>query len=436
MVVAQILARPADLLRPRLKPRLVQQGLEMAGGLQSRADGGQVARPPAAHRQARQGPHHVRPAPEAFADRRAQVALVDQVSHGLGAAGDGVRVGQRRGQALGQQPAAGAGHRAVDRAQEAALAAAGERLDQLEVAPGGGVDLQDSARGQPRGGRQARQAALLGQFDIFDDRAGGGHLGAGEEAEGVQGLDAVERLETAAGVVAVEARRGQRAQDRLPFGEDLEQGLVLQQGLGQQQFARAKPTQGGRQIGRRQGLGLELAGGDVEPRQAKRAAGLGEGRQMVVAAGVEQLVLGQGAGSHEAHHRPFDHRFGAPLLGLRWILDLLADGHLEALADEAGEIAVGAVHRHAAHGNVLAQVLAAFGQRDIEGLGGQAGIVEEELVEIAHAIEQEAVRVGPLDFQVLGHHGGGPARPLSGGLPGRRFAATVRRGDRLVGGLA
>ena len=44
------------------------------------------------------------------------------------------------------------------------------------------------------------------------------------------------------------------------------------------------------------------------------------------------------------------------------IFDLLADGDAEALADEAGEIGLGGVHRHAAHRDILALVLAALGE--------------------------------------------------------------------------
>ncbi len=45
-------------------------------------------------------------------------------------------------------------------------------------------------------------------------------------------------------------------------------------------------------------------------------------------------------------------------------------------------------------------------KRDVEKLRGAARIVVEHLVEIAHAIEQQHVRVLRLDAQVLLHHGG------------------------------
>ena len=88
----------------------------------------------------------------------------------------------------------------------------------------------------------------------------------------------------------------------------------------------------------------------------------------------------------------------------------------EAAADQPREVAVGGMNRHAAHGNVLAQVPAALGERDIQGRRGLDRVVEEHLVEIAHAIEQQAVRMGPLDLQVLDHH----RRDAGLGRPGAR----------------
>ena len=48
-----------------------------------------------------------------------------------------------------------------------------------------------------------------------------------------------------------------------------------------------------------------------------------------------------------------------------------------------------AMDRHAAHRDVAALVLAALGERDVERLGRGDGILEEQLVEIAHPVEQQ-----------------------------------------------
>jgi hypothetical protein len=49
-------------------------------------------------------------------------------------------------------------------------------------------------------------------------------------------------------------------------------------------------------------------------------------------------------------------------------------------------------------------VLTATGQRDVERRRCLLGVVEEQLEEIAHAVEQQAVWVCLLDLQVLRHH--------------------------------
>ena len=69
------------------------------------------------------------------------------------------------------------------------------------------------------------------------------------------------------------------------------------------------------------------------------------------------------------------------------------------------EIAFDRVQRHAGHRNRLAGRLAARGQRDVEQPRGAPRIVEEQLVEVAHAIEQQRVRVLRLEAQVLLHDG-------------------------------
>lgn len=63
------------------------------------------------------------------------------------------------------------------------------------------------------------------------------------------------------------------------------------------------------------------------------------------------------------------------------------------------------MHRHAAHRDRLAIMFAALGQRDIQRPGGFGGILEEQFVEIPHAIEQQAIGIRRLDAQILSHQG-------------------------------
>ncbi len=72
------------------------------------------------------------------------------------------------------------------------------------------------------------------------------------------------------------------------------------------------------------------------------------------------------------------------------------------------------MNRHAAHGNVAAIMFAALGERDGERGRSLHRILEEQLVEIAHAIKQQMLGMGVLDGEILGHQRRGIARQLEG----------------------
>src|SRR5579883_1657038 len=128
--------------------------------------------------------------------------------------------------------------------------------------------------------------------------------------------------------------------------------------------------------------------------------------RMKAPGGIEQVLLGDCAWRDEAHHLALHKRLAAALLGFGWIFGLLANRDAEPLRYEAGEVILGALDRHAAHRNVLALVLAAFRQQDIERLRGGLGVLEKELVEISHPVEKEAIGMGGLDRAVLRDHWG------------------------------
>ena len=93
-------------------------------------------------------------------------------------------------------------------------------------------------------------------------------------------------------------------------------------------------------------------------------------------------------------------------LGLPGILDLLADRDAVALAHEPGEVAVDGVKRHAAHRNRPAgRVLRSRGQRQVERARRDQRVLEEHLVEVAHAKEHDGVAILPLGVVVLAHRG-------------------------------
>jgi hypothetical protein len=71
------------------------------------------------------------------------------------------------------------------------------------------------------------------------------------------------------------------------------------------------------------------------------------------------------------------------------------------------------MNRNAAERHVLAEIFAALGERDAKRARGDLGVLEKHLVEIAHPVEQQAIRIGNFYFDVLRHR--------------RRHAAFVSR---------
>ena len=80
------------------------------------------------------------------------------------------------------------------------------------------------------------------------------------------------------------------------------------------------------------------------------------------------------------------------------------------------------MHRNAAHRDRLTLGFAALGERDVEAASGDLRIVEEELEEIAHPVEQQGVAGLGLEPPVLLHHRGrcvGPRHRIRGSGKGR-----------------
>ena len=93
-------------------------------------------------------------------------------------------------------------------------------------------------------------------------------------------------------------------------------------------------------------------------------------------------------------------------------------------------------------------MLAALGEHDAERARGDFGVLEEHLVEVAHPVEQQAVRIGGLDLDVLLHHrrdapgfAARYGRDASVAVAGRRLGLghadglRQRHGARLAEGL-
>ena len=127
------------------------------------------------------------------------------------------------------------------------------------------------------------------------------------------------------------------------------------------------------------------------------------GGQVIGLALLQHALFQHGAGGDDPQHIPLHQA-----LGQSRVLHLLADGHLVALAQQLGHIALVGVVGHAAHGRLLLGRPGPVpgGEGQVQLPGGGAGILVEHLVEIAQAEKQDAVRQFILDPVILLHHGG------------------------------
>ena len=126
---------------------------------------------------------------------------------------------------------------------------------------------------------------------------------------------------------------------------------------------------------------------------------LGENRRQI--AGrifLQQVIVDHRAGRDNPGHRTLYDTFGQ--LG---VLHLVTNGHLKALLYQLGKVNVRRVIRHAAH-RQRPLTFTAGGQRNIQGPRTNNGIVTKHLIEIAHAVKQQAILILLLDLLILYLH--------------------------------
>ena len=327
--------------------------------------------------------------------------------------GDGVQPGDGLGAVASglQKPAlegaaAHAGHAGVKEREQGGVFLAAQGLHQLEVAAGGhGQGDQRIAVLHPQL-LHVRQRAPLRVLGVGQQRGGGG-MGVGQvrRIPGAQARGAQLFQQLALAERAVELPFGTLAQSEVARGCLQRFQALLESGRDVGAVDQLAGRYAGQPVVEFVGRALhqvQLALGHAQPSQATGAArGLVHGQQDGFGLVRQQFAVGQCAGRHHPHHLAF-HR----ALAGGHIADLLADRHRFAVLDQAREVAFHRMKGHAGHDHRLAGRLAAPCQRDVEQARGLFGIGEEQLIEIAHAVEHERLGVFRLDGQVLGHHGG------------------------------
>ena len=282
----------------------------------------------------------------------------------------------------------------VDAADEAAFGVAAEGVFEFEVAAAGGVDGQAVVAVFALRWREWRQGLFVGVVEVLQEAAGGadGRVAVGD-AVAVQGFGLVVLEEEVQGAVGVEVPVWLAARAFVAkFGQA---GAVRDE-----DFCRAQALDFAFERVQRQGFAEVVArAADVRPGEVVVFAGRGEAEEDVVAGFVQQGFVGEGAGGDDAGDGALDRPFGK-----RRVADLFADDGGLALFDEFGDVVVDGMHRHARHRDGFARALAAGGDADAEEFAAAPRVVKKEFVEVAHAVEDEGVRVVFFDAEVLLHH--------------------------------
>ena len=153
--------------------------------------------------------------------------------------------------------------------------------------------------------------------------------------------------------------------------------------------------------------GAKLASGEVKGGEANYPRADGsitaghacDGGEKIVFIGTEGRI-GGGSGSQDASDFATDD-----LLRDFRVFHLLADGDLEPLANQLGDVAFGGVIGHATHGDGDPFFLIARGQRDLKFARRDDGVLEEEFVEVPKPKKEQCVGMVLLDGSVLPHQG-------------------------------
>ena len=312
-------------------------------------------------------------------------------------------VALRRQQPALQAAAAHAGHAGVEQGEQRRRLFAAQRLHEFEVAARGRRQVDQVAVALDREPLQMRQHATLRVLRIADEGGRGGmrlrqRLGIpGREAGTGELLAQLALAQRAVELPGRPDRQHERRRSARSLQPVLERGRDF--GAVDQLARRDAGDPGFERVGCAFGQ-TQFSARHAEPGQpADVACARMHGEQQRFGLVVQQLRIGQRAGRDHAHHLALDRPLAQPDFA-----DLLADRDGFAELDEAGEVGVDRVERDAAHRNGLPGGLAALRERDVEEAGGFFCVGVEELVEVAHPVEEEGVWVICLQAEILGHH--------------------------------
>ena len=142
----------------------------------------------------------------------------------------------------------------------------------------------------------------------------------------------------------------------------------------------------------------KVAGRHIEIRRADRITARHD-RQQVTALAIDDVALRRGTRRNDAYDlAPHES------LRRRRFFDLIADRDAQSMFDQLRDVTVSGVIRHAAHRRFVILTFVARGQDEVEQRRGFFRVLEEHLVEVAEAVEEDGVGDLPLDLEILLEH--------------------------------
>ena len=355
----------------------------------------QIARAGGGERDLREQPFQIENRFEMLArGPRAGSAQPRQFLHGIQARFDFGDIDRRREQTAAKQAAAHAGASAVEHVEQRRILglAREQRLDQFQIANGGGVEDQSVGAIVERRALQMIERGALGIAQIVQNRGGGaGGERARFEAAAVE-REQVEMIAQAArGVIG-------REDPGVDVGFEAGQGIgaILRRTSAASRAFRvssaARTSAASISVARNSPVETSTCATPARPFDGH------DGGQVVVLVRAQHLRVHRGAGRDDAGDFAPDQFVAA--VG---VFHLIADGDAVALLDQPRDVVFGGMIGDAAHRNRLALFLVAGGERDLELAGGGDGVVVEQLVEIAQPEHQQRVGDLLLDAVVLPH---------------------------------
>ncbi len=299
-----------------------------------------------------------------------------------------------------------------------------------------------------RGAARWARAPRADGAQVLDHHRGGGH--GGRIAVQAQALDALQRK-----LLFQDLAAGLRLEFRVVEHGDQDAGKLGEALAEKPEFVFVPPgnddllgelavklVEQRLVIGGGERLHFEIGDPEVHGGQGQGVAVAADAGDKIVQAAVQRFHFQGGRRRQDVGDLPAHEP-----LGQGRVLHLLADGDLEALAQQLGGIIFPGVVGNAAQRHRVLLVLVARGQDHFQDGGGDPGVVEEHLVEIAEAEKKNGVGIAFFDLAVLAQHGGGgevfhgriipqaPARTLPSaawaeGFCARSAANSRRRGPR------